>query len=258
MLPAILLTDDDEDILDFLERILNSQYRIFRAENAKEALAILQKESLQLVISDVMMPGIDGLELCKIIKSTPAISHIPVILLTAKNTLQAKIAGLELKADAYIEKPFSKEHLLAQISSLIANREIILQHISGSPLAHMKMSHSNEDRVFLEILNDIVCSHIEDGDLDVQKLAQLMNMTRITLYRKIKAISKYTPNELINMIKLQKAAELLSEGRHKVYEVALMTGYISQSNFARDFHRQFNISPTEFVESLKKNETNRQ
>ncbi len=252
MLPAILLIDDEEEILDFLERILNTKYRIFKAENAQEALDMLNKEPIQLVVSDVMMPGIDGLELCRIIKSTASISHIPVILLTAKNTLQAKISGLELKADAYIEKPFSKEHLLAQISSLIANREIILEHIAGTPLAHIKMMHSKEDKAFLESLSSIIYSHIEDGDLDVQELARLMNMTRITLYRKIKAISKYTPNELINMIKLQKAAEMLSEGEYKIYEVALMIGYTSQSNFARDFHRQFNTSPSEFVESLKK------
>lgn len=252
MQPAILLVDDDEDILDYLERTLKVQYRIYRTDSADEAIKLLNTTSVQLIISDVMMPNIDGLEFCKIVKSKPSISHIPVILLTAKNTLQAKIAGLEVNADAYIEKPFSREHLLAQISSLIANREIILDHIAGSPLAHMKMTHSTEDRVFLDLLTEIVSSHIEDGELDVQKLASLLNMTRITLHRKIKAFSKYTPNELINMIKLQKAAEFLSSGEYKVYEVALMTGYKSQSNFARDFNRQFKISPTEFVESLKK------
>ncbi len=252
MPPAILLIDDEEEILDFLERILNPQYSIYRAENATEGLDILNSQTIQLVISDVMMPGMDGLELCSKIKSTPSISHIPVILLTAKNTMQAKITGLELKADAYIEKPFSKEHLLAQISSLIANREIIIEHIAGSPLAHIKLNQSQEGKVFLDLLNEMIHNHIEERDLDVDELARLMNMTRITLYRKIKAISKHTPNEIINIIKLQKAAKLLAEGKYKVYEVALIIGYTSQSNFARDFHRQFNISPSEFVDSLKK------
>lgn len=253
MLSSILLVDDEEEILDFLERILSTQYKIFRAENGTEALETLHNNSLQLIISDVMMPGIDGFELCKLVKSTPSLYHIPVILLTAKNTLQAKVAGLELKADAYIEKPFSKEHLLAQISSLLANREIMLDYIAGSPLAHIKsINHSKEDERLLQALNEIVCDNIEDEDLDVDKLSRLMNMTKITLYRRIKAISKYTPNELINMIKLQKAAEWLSEGSYKVFEIALMTGYKSQSNFARDFHRQFNVSPTEFLESLRK------
>ena len=253
MQPSILLVDDEEDILDFLERILSVQYKISRAENGFEALKILNSHSIQLIISDVMMPDMDGFELCKMVKSTPGICHIPVILLTAKKTLESKVTGLELKADAYIEKPFSKGYLMAQISSLISNREMMLDYIAGSPLAHIKsITHSKKDKKFLQLLNDIVNDNIEDENLDVDKLARLMNMTKITLYRRIKAISKYTPNELINMIRLQKAAEWLAEGTYKIFEVALMTGYKSQSNFARDFNRQFNVSPSEFLDSIKR------
>src|ERR1700730_10481611 len=124
MLPAILLVDDEEDILDFLERILRNKYTVFKSENANDALNILGTEAIQLVVSDVMMPQMDGFELCKNIKSNFEFSHIPVILLTAKNTIQSKVEGLELGADAYIEKPFSKEHLQAQIASLITHRSI--------------------------------------------------------------------------------------------------------------------------------------
>lgn len=255
MQPAILLVDDEEDKLDLLERILAVHYRIFKTNCPAKAIKILKEESIQLVVSDVMMPGVSGLELCKFIKSTPEISHIPVILLTENNTLEARIAGLELRADSYIEKPYEEEYLLAKISSLIANRKIMLEYIARMPLAHLKMNHSPEDRTFLETLTNLVHENIEEGDLDVQKLARLMNMSRITLYRRIKNISPYTPNELINMIRLQKAAELLAEGAYRVYEVALMTGYTSQSNFARDFNRHFKISPTEFMESLKKKQT---
>ena len=125
MLPAILLVDDEEEILEFLEQILKKKYTIFKATNGVEALVVLGNEAVQLVLSDVMMPEMDGFELCKIIKSNFEYSHIPVILLTAKNTIQSKVEGLELGADAYIEKPFSKEHLLAQIASLISNRNIV-------------------------------------------------------------------------------------------------------------------------------------
>ena len=253
MLPLILIVDDEEEILDFLERILNNKYTILKAENAKDALEILNNEAVQLIVSDIMMPEMDGFDLCKIIKSNFDYSHIPVILLTAKNTIQSKVEGLELGADAYIEKPFSKEHLLAQISSLLANRNIMREFFASSPLVHIKsMAHTKADERFLETLNETIAKRIEDTDLDVEHLAGIMNMSRITLYRKIKAISNLTPLELINIIRLKKAAELLAEGEHKIYEISAIVGYSSQSNFARNFQKQFNMTPTEFMQSKKK------
>jgi len=248
MLPAILLVDDEEEILEFLERILKDKYTIFKAENGRDALKILSVESIQLIVSDVMMPEMDGFELCKLIKSDFEHSHIPVILLTAKNTIQSKVEGLELGADAYIEKPFSKEHLQAQIASLITNRSMIREYFASSPLVHIKsIAHSKADERFLELLNETIEKHIEDVDLDVEKLARILNMSRITLYRKIKAISNFTPIELINVTRLKKAAELLAEGDHKIYEIADMVGFSSQSNLARNFHKQFNMTPTDYM-----------
>ena len=213
MLPLILIVDDEEEILDFLERILNDKYAILKAENAKVGLDILVKEPVQLIITDVMMPEMDGFEFCKIVKSNFEHSHIPVIMLTAKNTLQSKIEGLELGADAYIEKPFSKEYLFAQISSLLLNRNMVRKYFASSPLVHIKsMAHSKADERFLETLNETISKRIEDTELDVEHLAGIMNMTRVTLYRKIKAISNLSPLELINIIRLKKAAELLAEG----------------------------------------------
>ncbi len=259
MLPVILLVDDEEEILEFLERILRHKYTVFKAESGEEALKILETEAVQLVVSDVMMPGIDGFELCRMIKSNFESSHIPVVLLTAKNTIQSKVEGLELGADAYIEKPFSKEHLLAQIASLIANRNKIREYFASSPLVHIKsMAHSKADERFLEALNDTIYKNMEDVDLDVEKLAGILNMSRITLYRKIKALSNLTPIELINITRLKKAAELLAQGDYKIYEVADMAGFSSQSNFTRNFHKQFYMTPTDYVHlkqaEKKKNE----
>ncbi|HTD93417.1 MAG TPA: response regulator [Chitinophagaceae bacterium] len=248
MLPVILLVDDEEEILDFLERVLQSKYTVFKACGARDALRILSTESVQLVVSDVMMPDVDGFELCKSIKSNFEYSHVPVILLTAKSTIQSKVEGLELGADAYIEKPFSKEHLLAQIASLIANRSMIREYFASSPLVHIKsIAHSKSDERFLEMLNDTIYTNLEDPDLDVEKLARIMNMSRITLYRKIKAISNLSPIELIGITRLKKAAELLAEGDYKIYEVAGMVGFSSQSNFARNFHKQFDMTPTDYM-----------
>lgn len=255
MLPLILLVDDNEEILDFLERVLKNKYAILKAADGKEALALLETEAVQLIVSDVMMPVMDGFELCKTIKSTVEYSHIPVILLTAKNTIGSKVKGLELGADAYIEKPFSKEHLMAQIASLLANRNSIREFYASSPLIHIKsMAHTKADEHFIETLNDAICKHIEDTDMDVEKLATIMNMSRITLYRKIKAISVLTPLEVINITRLKKAAELLAQGAYKIYEIADMVGFSSQSNFTRSFQKQFNITPTEYSQSKHSDE----
>lgn len=252
MLPLILLVDDNEEILDFLGRVLSSKYSILKAEDGLEAIRLLETEAVQLVISDVMMPVMDGFELCKIIKSNFEYSHIPVILLTAKNNIQSKIEGLELGADAYIEKPFSKDHLQAQIASLINNRNMIREYFASSPLVHIKsIAHSKADERFLETLNDSICANIEDTDLDVEKLAKIMNMSRVTLYRKIKAISVLTPFEVINITRLKKAAELLAAGEYKIYEVADMVGFSSQSNFARNFQKQFGMTATEYVKEKR-------
>src|SRR6185312_311019 len=255
MLPHILIIDDEEDILDFLERILKIKYQIFRSENAKDAFGILKNEAIHLIISDVMMPEMDGFEFSKLIKSDVDYSHIPIILLTAKNTIQAKVQGLELGADAYIEKPFSKEHLFAQISSLLSNRNMIREYFASSPLVHMKsMAHTKSDERFLETLNNTIAQKIEDTDLDVETLAAMMNMSRVTLYRKIKSISNLSPLEIINVVRLKKAAELLAGGDHKMYEIAAIVGYSSQSNFTRNFQKQFNMTPTEYMHSIRQKE----
>jgi len=254
MKPVILLVDDNGEILDFVSEDLNEKYTVLKALNGREALDHLQHEPVQLVISDIMMPVMDGYELCRNIKSNFEYSHIPVILLTAKNTLQSKIEGLEMGADAYIEKPFSPEHLQVQIANLLSNRNKIREFFASSPLVHINtMAYSKADEQFLEELNEAIYQNIENMELSVDQLADFMNMSRATLYRKIKAISDLTPNELINITRLKKAAELLAEHDYKVYEVAEMTGFSSQTHFGRNFTKQFGISPIEYM-ALKKAE----
>jgi DNA-binding response OmpR family regulator len=256
MNPLLLLVDDNEDILAFLGDELSEKYTILKAQNGQEALTILMQEPVQLVISDVMMPVMNGFELCKKIKATFDYSHIPVILLTAKNTLQSKIEGLELGADAYIDKPFSTEYLQAQIASLLANRSKLKQYFAHSPLVHINtIAYSKADEFFLEKLTEVIYNNLEDEDLDIEKLAKLMNMSRPTLYRKIKSISDLTPNELVNVTRLKKAAELLVQGSFKIYEVADMVGYHSQTNFGRNFLKQFGMTPSDY-QSMKQAERN--
>ena len=257
MKPVLLLVDDNEDILDFLTEELSERYTIFKALDGQEALDVLRQEAIQLVVSDVMMDVMDGFELCRQIKTNFEYSHIPVILLTAKSSLQSKIEGLEIGADAYIEKPFSPEHLQVQIANLLSNRNKIKDYFAKSPLVHIKsMAYSKADEDFLETLNNVIHKNLENTELDVDHLAKIMNMSRPTLYRKIKAISDLTPNELINISRLKKAAELLATTEYKVYEIADMVGYTSQNNFGRSFLKQFGMPPTEY-QKMKQAERNK-
>lgn len=248
MKPTILLVEDNEEMLDFIAEDLAEKYGVVKAVNGQQALAQLKEHSIQLVISDVMMHVMDGFELCKAIKSSFDYSHIPVILLTAKNTLQSKIEGLEMGADAYIEKPFSPAHLNVQVANLLANRSKIKEFYAKSPLVHVKsIAHSKGDELFLEKLTEVIYNNLEDENLDVDKLANFMNMSKPTLYRKIKSISDLTANELINLTRLKKAAELMAEGHYKIYEIATIVGYNSQTNFGRNFLKQFGMTPTAYL-----------
>jgi DNA-binding response OmpR family regulator len=246
--PSVLLVDDNEEILEFIEDNLSEKYNILTATDGKKALAIIEKTTVHLVISDIVMDVMDGFELCRQIKSNFNYSHIPVILLTAKDTMQSKIQGLELGADAYIEKPFSPQHLQVQIANLLSNRNKIKEHFANSPLIHIKnMAYSKADESFLEKLNNVIYRNLQNINLDVEVLANEMNMSRPTLYRKIKAISNLTPSELIHITRLKKAAEMLSEGHYRISEVAELVGYTSQNNFGRNFLKQFGMSPSEFL-----------
>lgn len=252
MHPVILLVDDNEEIIEFVSSILHAEYVILSAENGEEAITMLHNEMVDLVISDVMMPVMDGFELCKRIKTTFEISHIPVILLTAKNTLQSKIEGLETGADAYIEKPFSPAFLKVQMANLLSNRHKIRQYFANTPLVHINtIAHTREDEAFLEKIYNCILEEIENTELDVEHLCKYVNMSRISLYRKIKAISDLTPHELINITRLKKAAELLSTQKYKIYEVAMMTGYKSQTHFGKNFIKQFGVSPSQYISQKK-------
>lgn len=244
---VILLVEDNTEILDFVESNLIDSYTIIKTMNGRQALDTLKTKTVDLIISDVMMPVMDGFELCRLIKSDVELSHLPVILLTAKNTLQAKLEGLELGADVYIEKPFSPKHLKMQVGSLLANRNKIKEYFANSPLAHLKtIAHTKADEKFLDKVNHVIQEHMQEIDLDVDRLAKFMNMSRPTFYRKINAISDLSPNELINLTRLKKAAELMAEGMN-INEVSEVVGYSSPRIFSKNFERQFGIAPSEYL-----------
>ncbi|RYZ97915.1 MAG: response regulator, partial [Sphingobacteriaceae bacterium] len=185
--PVILLVEDNPDILQFLIKELNTDHQIIQAANGQKGLELLRTTQVHLILSDVMMPVMDGIELCRYVKTDPELSHIPMVLLTAKNTIESKIEGLETGADAYIEKPFSPAHVRAQIASLIANRLKVKDFYARSPVAGISsIANSKTDEQFLEKLNTVILNHIADPELSVEQLSALMNMSSRNLSRKIK------------------------------------------------------------------------
>ena len=249
---VILIVEDSKGMREYMSRELGRFYHILTAGNGREALGIIRSQKVDMVISDVMMPEMDGRELCKIIKNDVDLCYIPVILLTAVTGPDSRIASLEVGADHFIEKPFSIELMKATIESLFHSRELMYKQFSESPLTHFNSISSNKiDQQFMYDLREIIFEHMADENLDVEMLTNLMGTSTSTLYRKVKANTGLKVNEYIKICRLKKAAELLAEGKYRINEVAYLTGFSSASYFATSFLKQFNISPSNFVKSIK-------
>lgn len=246
--PMILVVEDNPDMLAFIRKQLTTEYSVLTAMNGIEALAVLDNHYVNLVVSDVMMPQMDGFELCKTIKSDLSYSHIPVVLLTAKTNIQSKIEGLELGADAYIEKPFSVEYLLANISSLIHNREKLRQTFAKSPfVAANTMALTKADEEFIWKLNDIIQANLHNPEFSMEDMADALKMSRSSFYRKIKGVLDLSPNEYLRLERLKQAAQLLKEGKSHVNEICYTVGFNSPSYFSKCFLKQFGVLPKDFI-----------
>ena len=197
-----------------------------------------------------MMPLMDGLEFCKIIKTDLETCHIPFIMLTAKTTLDNKIEGLKTGADAYIEKPFAMPYLLVQIENLLESRIRLRQNFANSPyIATSTMAQNKADEDFLNKMTDIIKQNIENENFNVDNLAEEMCMSRTSLHRKVKGMTDMTPGDFIRIIRLKRAAELLSEGNYQVSEICMLIGIRSLSYFSKIFQKQFGILPKDFIKS---------
>ena len=249
----VLVIDDDKGMLDFLRRLLSKSYRVSVADNADEAFGMLDSEDVNLIITDVMMPQMDGFELCKFLKARKNYSHIPIVMLSAKSDTASKIAGLEAGAAAYIEKPFSDDYLMAQIAAILENRSLFRETpLIGSCFSVDPNRLNKADQLFLNRLTDIINSNISEQDLTVNHIARYMAMSRSNLHRRIKGLLHMPPNDFIRLIKLQKAAELLLDGEYRINEICYMTGFNSASYFAKCFQKQFGVLPKYFVSHMKK------
>jgi DNA-binding response OmpR family regulator len=246
-LPVILVVEDNEEMLSFIADKLNAKFLVEKSVNGVEALKILEKKNIDIILSDVMMPEMDGYEFCKKVKSNIEYSHIPVVLLTAKNDMDSKILGLKVGADAYIEKPFSFNHLLTQLTTLLNNRlrerEAFMQK-PFLPIHQIGMCKADEE--FMEKMIEIINENITDGNFNVEKLSGIAYMSRSSLHRKIKALSGLPPTDFIRLIRLKKSAELIQEGRYRIGEICYLVGINSSSYFIKLFQKQFGMTPKEF------------
>lgn len=245
---TLLVVEDSLEMQVFVMKQLASEYHVLTAINGVEALKMLKEHTVNLIISDIMMPEMDGLELCEHLKSELDYSHIPIILLTAKTTLQAKIEGMKLGADVYIEKPFSVEYLKVCVSNLLSNREKLRISFAHSPFVQANsMAMTKADEAFLRTLKEIVIANMQNPDFCLDDMATLLNMSRSSLNRKIKGVLDLTPNDYIRLERLKKAAQLLQEGECKINEVCYMTGFNTPSYFTKCFQKQFGILPKDFM-----------
>ena len=251
-LHTILVVEDDPDMRGYVAKELTKQYNVLTAANGEDALELIEKQRIDLVVSDIMMPGMDGCALCNRIKSTTEYSHIPVILLTAAVGMETRIETLEAGADGYIEKPFAIELLLANVANLFKNREIANRQFTQSPLTHFNaVVTGGMDKEFMERLHETVMKHLAEPDLNIETLTTELGTSKSTLYRKVTANTGLNINEYIRVSRLKKAAEMLSSQKYRISEVAYMTGFSSPSYFATCFQKQFNVSPSAFLKGLK-------
>jgi len=246
--PVVLIVEDNEDMCSFLCENFSIEYQVFSATNGLEGLEQLKKHDVNLIISDLMMPDMDGLVFCKAVRVNILWSHIPFVLLTAKTDLDSKIDGLNFGADSYIEKPFSISFLKAQINNLIESRRLLRKKYSEMPFVSITTIAGNPaDEQFLSKVNEIIERNISNEVFSIDQLAEELCISRSGLFAKIKTLAGITPNELIQLIRLKKAAEYLIQKKHRVNEIAYMVGFNNPSYFSKCFQKQFGVRPVNFV-----------
>ncbi|MFN7118251.1 MAG: response regulator, partial [Saprospiraceae bacterium] len=245
--PHLLIVEDNADIRNYIKANLRADYDVTEAADGVEALEKARETPPDLILSDITMPRMDGIEFCRHIKSDILTSHIPVVLLTARTSMVYKIDGLETGADDYITKPFSMQLLKVRIKNLIHIRQTLREKFSKTfDLSPSAVTVTSLDEEFLQRILDIVEHHLDDSEFSIDCLAKKMAMSRMQLYRKIKALTNETPNTLIRTIRLKRAAQLLATHQYNISEVAYQVGFSDLKYFRERFKEQFGVIPSEY------------
>ncbi len=247
---SLLLVDDNIEVLDYLEMVFQNQYNIARTVNGLEAIDYLKNNEPDLIISDVMMPEMNGTELCQKLKTNINFSHIPLILLTAKATVENTLEGLQFGADDYIPKPFNPDILKAKVANFIEAQKRIIQKFTSadsSVIIPKDITRNPLDEEFLQNVIDAITKNLDNEEYSVEELGSDVAMSRSNLFRKLKAVTGQTPIEFIYNFRLRKAMEMLLERKLSVSQISFEVGFKSPSSFTKSFKKQFGKSPTDFL-----------
>lgn len=246
--PTIVIIDDEEDILNFVASIFKDVYNVIKTTNSTEALEWIRKQLPDLVISDIMMPGIDGIELCSHIKSHTLTSHIPVILLTAKVTQNQKLEGLETGADAYVTKPFNASILKVRVAKLIETRAQLKQRFNEQPILTKALEVTSVEAEFMQRLKEVLDTHLVNPGFTTDAFGKFMLMSRTQLHRKLKAIVGMTTSEFIRSQRMLLARDILKKQDISISETAYLVGFNSVSYFIKCFKKSYDETPSQFIE----------
>jgi YesN/AraC family two-component response regulator len=247
-LPVVLVVEDNEDLRAYIRLHLQTRYRIEECENGSQGLAIAQEIIPDLIISDWMMPQMNGIELCGHLKKDTRTSHIPIILLTALSSQDAKLKGLETGADEYLTKPFNTEELDKRIFNLIENRRKLREYFSREiRLEPTQQVVSSAEEKFLKRVMQIVEEKMGDSEFSVDELSQEVGLSRVHLHRKLKALTGESASDFIRMMRLKRAAQLLEARAGNIAEIAYQVGFNTLSYFSKCFKEQFGVLPNEYI-----------
>jgi DNA-binding response OmpR family regulator len=250
---SILLVEDNEELRQFIKESLEPYYSVTEAADGREGLALARDISPDLIISDVIMPGMNGIEFCKAIKQDIDTSHIPFLMLTARTTLASQVHGLDSGADYYFAKPLNMELLLLTIRNRFEQSARLKErYIRGSHIEAMELVHSGKDKEFMTRLLTVIDSQLVNPDFDIDWLCSEMGMSRTKLYQKIKNISHQSIGDFIRTIRLKKAVQIMTHEDVSLSEVMYRIGIQTQSYFSKAFKKEFGKTPTQFMQEIKK------
>ena len=250
--PKVLVVEDNADMRWYLNSILSRYYEVILAEDGEQGLEKAMEHSPSLIVSDVMMPKMDGMELCNHLKQDERTSHIPLILLTAKASREHKLSGLSIGADDYLGKPFDREELEVRIANLIAIRKKLVEKFSSEPEAPVQELATTElDAEFLSRANKIIQQNLANGGFKSAQFVKEMGMSRTLVHNKMKALAGQTTSEFIKSMRLKKAAEIIKTTDEPLAQIGYLVGFNNPSYFSTSFSKMFGVSPSEYQKKIK-------
>lgn len=249
-IPSILIVEDNEEVLQLIQKLLIKDYQVFTSVNGKEAMVLIEHEKIDIIVTDIMMPEMDGIELCKLLKNNIDYSHIPLIMLTAKSDERERTLAYESGADAFIGKPFNLNVLHARIRNLLKSRERIAVDFKSQLAFELKdLNYTDLDKMFLQKAIDCVNNHLDNPNFDQQQFSEELNVSKSTLYNKLKTLTGLNTSAFITNIRMKAACQIMNQNQNiRISDLAYTVGFNDPKYFSSCFKKEFNMRPTEYIE----------